>query len=148
MFCRYVVVYWKNELKSVWSVQNAVKNIVILCNYDLSCFQKKKNPAGDEIFLPSIPALGPTQSPVKWVPGLSPGVKCGRGVTLTPHPLLVPWSRKSIAIPLLPQWAVRPVPRLSACRRVYFTYYLYWYDLRGRRWWKQVTARVNGVTSI
>ena len=31
-----------------------------------------------------------------------PGVKSGRGVTLTPHPLLVPWSRKSIAIPLLP----------------------------------------------
>ena len=25
-----------------------------------------------------------------------------RGVTLTPHPLVVPWSRKSRAIPLLP----------------------------------------------
>jgi len=23
---------------------------------------------------------------VQWVPGLSPGVKSGRGVTLTPHP--------------------------------------------------------------
>jgi len=22
-----------------------------------------------------------------------PGVKCGRGVTLTPHPLLGPWSK-------------------------------------------------------
>ena len=31
------------------------------------------NPGGDEIFRPSIPALGPTQSPVKWVPGLSLG---------------------------------------------------------------------------
>ena len=31
-----------------------------------------------------------------------PGVKSGRGVRLTPHPLLVPWSRKSRAIPLPP----------------------------------------------
>ena len=33
-----------------------------------------------------------------------PGVKCGRGVTLTTHLLLVPWSRKSRATPLLPLW--------------------------------------------
>jgi hypothetical protein len=31
------------------------------------------NPGGDEIFRPSRPALGPTQSPVQWVPGLSRG---------------------------------------------------------------------------
>ena len=31
------------------------------------------NPNGDEIFRPSRPGLGPTQTPVKRVPGLSPG---------------------------------------------------------------------------
>ena len=49
------------------------------------------------------------------------GVKSGRGVTLTPHPLVVPWSWKGRAIPLLPLCAVRPVQSLSACTRVHFT---------------------------
>jgi len=31
------------------------------------------NPGGDEIFRTSRPALGPTQPPVQWVPGLSRG---------------------------------------------------------------------------
>jgi len=46
--------------------------------------------------------------------GSFPGVKSGRSATLTPHPVLVPWSRKGRAIPLLPLWAVRPVQSLSA----------------------------------
>ena len=41
----------------------------------------------------SRPALRPTQPPVQWVPGLSRGVRCCRGVTLTLHPLLVPRSK-------------------------------------------------------
>jgi len=49
--------------------------------------------------------------------GSFPGVKSGRGLTLTPHPLLVPWSWKRRAIPLLPLWAVRPVQSVSACTR-------------------------------
>jgi len=53
--------------------------------------------------------------------GSFPGVKSGRGVTLTPHLLLMPWSWKSRAIPLLPLWAVQPVQSLSACTRVTFT---------------------------
>ena len=36
--------------------------------------------------------------------GFFPAVKCGRGVLLTIHPLLVPRSRKSRAIPLLTLW--------------------------------------------
>jgi hypothetical protein len=38
-------------------------------------------------------ALRPTQPPVQWVPGLSRGIRCGQGVTLTPYPLLVPRSK-------------------------------------------------------
>ena len=52
-----------------------------------------------------------------------PGVKNGQGVTLSPHPLLVPWSWKGRAIPLLPLWAVQPVQSLSACTRVNFTFF-------------------------
>ena len=34
----------------------------------------ESNPVGDEIFRPSRPALGPTQSPVKLIPGFFPEV--------------------------------------------------------------------------
>ena len=54
--------------------------------------------------------------------GSFPGVKSGRGVTLNPHPLLMPWSTKSRSIPLLPLWALRPVQSLSACTTVHFTF--------------------------
>ena len=71
----------------------------------------------------SRPALGPTQPLVRWVPGLSRGVKSGLGVMLIPHPLLVSWSSKSRAIPLLLLWAARPVQSLSACTRVHFNFF-------------------------
>jgi len=74
--------------------------------------------------------------------GSFPGVKSGRGVTLTPHSLLVPWSWKSRAIPLLPLWALRPVQSLRACTRVYFTFTLKLFV----RFWirnKQITIKHN-----
>jgi len=46
-----------------------------------------------------------------------PGVKRGRGVTLTPHPLLVPWSWKSRAIPYSPS-----VPVQGCTLRYFYTY--------------------------
>jgi hypothetical protein len=60
---------------------------------------------------------GPEAHPAPCTMGTKsfPGVKSGRGLTLTSHPLLVPWSWKSRVIPLLPLWAVRPVQSLSAC---------------------------------
>jgi len=74
------------------------------------------NPGGCEIFRPGAHPASCTMGT-----GSFPGVNSGRGVTLTPHPFLVPWSRKGRAIPLLPLWAVRPVQSLSACTRVTFT---------------------------
>jgi len=67
---------------------------------------------------------GPGARPVSCTMGTGSftWVNSGRGVTRTPHPLLVPWSRKSKAIPLLPLWGVRPVQSLSACTRVHFTF--------------------------
>ena len=43
--------------------------------------------------------------PVQTGTGSFPRVKCGRGVLLTTHPLLVPRSWKSRAIPLPTLWA-------------------------------------------
>ena len=54
--------------------------------------------------------------------GSFPGIKSSWGVT-TLHPLLVPWSWKGRATPLLPLWAVRPVQSLSACTRVTFIFF-------------------------
>jgi len=100
------------------------------------------NPGGGEIFrtCPDRPWAHPVSC--KMGTGSFPGVKSGRCVTLTPHPLLVPWSRKSRAIPLLPFWAVRPLQSLSACTRVHFTFtYLnpwldaiHWYFLYRIHW--------------
>ena len=63
------------------------------------------NPGGDEIFLPSRPAPGAHPASCTMGTGSFPGVKCGRGVLLTTHPLLVPWSWKNRAIPLPTLWA-------------------------------------------
>jgi hypothetical protein len=60
----------------------------------------------------SRPALGPTQITTQWLPGaLSPGIKRGRGVMLTTHPLLVLRLRKSRSYtcchPNAPLWSLK-----------------------------------------
>jgi len=55
--------------------------------------------------------------------GSFPGVKSGRGVTLTTHPLLVPWSRKSraIALPYGPYGLYRASVPVQGCTLPFFT---------------------------
>jgi len=80
-----------------------------------------------------IPVGAKCSAPVQTGPGTHPasctmgsesfpGLKSGRGVTLTPHPLLMPWSRKSTIIPLHLLWTVRPVQSLSACTTVHLNF--------------------------
>ena len=73
--------------------------------------------------------IGPGAHPASCTKGTGslPGVKSSRGVALTPHHFLVPWSRKGRAIPLLPLWAIRPVQSLSACTRVKFNPFTLYY---------------------
>jgi hypothetical protein len=60
---------------------------------DRSGFDPQQGQRIFPLFSVSRPALEPIQSPVQWIPGvISPGVKRGRGVTLTTHPHLVPRS--------------------------------------------------------
>jgi len=64
------------------------------------------NPGGDEIFRPSRLALRPTQPAVNGY-RVFPGGKVRPEVLLTTHPLLVPRSWKSRAIPLPTLWATQ-----------------------------------------
>ena len=61
---------------------------------------------------------GPSSQPASCALGTEcfPWAKNGRGVTLATHHFLVPRSRKSKAIPILPLLAVRPAQLLSACK--------------------------------
>jgi hypothetical protein len=80
------------------------------------------NPGGPRFSAPV--QTGPGAHPAFCTKGTGsfPGVQSGQGVTLAPHFLLAPGSRKTRSIPLLPLWAVRPVQSLSACTRVRFTF--------------------------
>ena len=63
------------------------------------------SPGGDEIFPPVQTDPGAHPASCTMGTGSFLGVKCGRGVLLTTHPLLVPRSWKSRAIPLPTLWA-------------------------------------------
>ena len=63
------------------------------------------NPGGDGIFPPVQTGSGAHPDSCEMGTGSFPGVKCGRGVLLTTHLLLVPRSWNSRAIPLPSLWA-------------------------------------------
>ena len=105
--------------------------------------------------------IGPGAHPASCTMGTGSflGVKCGRDVLLTTHPLLVPWSWKSIAIPLPTIWATigpvmgtfyqhvsgtsMPIIRSS---RLYVSYYHLWCAVLGC-WLSGVRCRVAGYAS-
>ena len=63
------------------------------------------NPCGGRDFPPVQTGPGAHPASCTMGTGSFPGVKCGRGVLLTTHPLLVPRSWNSRAVPLPTLWA-------------------------------------------
>jgi len=112
----------------------------IASGYGLSV--RGSNPGGGKIF-----RTDPLTHPASCTMGTGyfPKLKSGRDVTLTAHPLLVPWSRKSRAVTLLPLWTVQPVQNLRPCTRVHFTFlycvcvYIYIYTYTGS------SKKMNGI---
>ena len=99
------------------------------------------NPGGGEIF-----CARPDRS---WGPPsllynryrVFPGGKVRPRRDADPSPILVPWSRKSRAIPLLTLWAVQPVQSLSAC-----TVELYLYSSYGPYGLYRASVPLQGCT--
>jgi len=87
-----------------WKSRPPGEKSVVCIAYDYGLDGPGSNPGGEEIFRLSRPALGAHPASCKMGTGSFPGVKCGRGVLLTTHPLLVPRSWKSSAIPLPTLW--------------------------------------------
>ena len=83
------------------------------------------NPGGSEIFRTCPDRPWDPPSLLYKGTGSFQGIKRGGGVALTPHPLLVPWSRKSTATPALPLWAVLSSTDPQCLYKGEFTFTLY-----------------------
>jgi hypothetical protein len=103
------------------------------------------NPGGTRFSAPVQTCPGAHPASYTIGTGCFPGVNSSLGVTLTLHPILVPWSRKSRAIPLLALLAVRPVQNLSACARVRFSLLLFIHRSRHSRYSLYYFETDNGV---
>ena len=67
----YLVIFIRKITRRYYieRVDRVGSSVSIVTDYGMD--GQGSNPSGDEIFRLSIPTLGPTQPPVKWVPGLS-----------------------------------------------------------------------------
>jgi hypothetical protein len=95
----------------------------------------------------SIPALGPTQLPVQWVPGvLSLGVKRGQGMMLTTHPHLVPRLRMSRSCTSSPPQA----PPWHVAEQLYFYFFMVRYINRvnNASLMKVITIQYNKIHAL
>jgi len=96
---------------------------ILLTQHFINNMYEDRIPVGARFSAPVQNGLGAHPASCTIGTASFPGGKSGRRVTLTSHPILVPCSRKSRVITLLPLWAVRPVQSLSACTREHFIFF-------------------------
>jgi hypothetical protein len=94
-------------IQDIWNSQGqwkVTKKVTLLWGPTCNNWSGNRIPVGRDF--PPV-QTGPGANPASCTMGTGsfPGVKYGRGVLLTTHPLLVPWSWKSRAISLPTLWA-------------------------------------------
>ena len=103
------------HITNIYSLMHVTMMVILCVNTAATGRSGDRIPVGARYSAPVHTGPGAHPASCTMRTGSFPGVKSGRGMTLTSHPLLVPCSWKSRAITLLHLWAVRPLQSLSAC---------------------------------